>query len=94
MHDIEDLQGFGHVEHVCPYYAARQLAKNANLVVAPYQYVIDPLIRKRMDISVDDNIFIFDEAHNMEDQCRYVSSCCGGRHKPWSREGSAEYNAG
>ncbi len=32
----------------CPYYLSRALAKHAELIFAPYNYVLDPSIRKSM----------------------------------------------
>ena len=52
----------------CPYYSARTLAESAEVIFAPYNYLIDPLIRESSDINLDGAIVIIDEGHNVEDQ--------------------------
>ncbi|CAK9290208.1 unnamed protein product [Gordionus sp. m RMFG-2023] len=39
--DIEDLVRFGTANKVCPYYSTRELAKNADLILTPYNYLVD-----------------------------------------------------
>ncbi|PAA47632.1 hypothetical protein BOX15_Mlig004721g5, partial [Macrostomum lignano] len=58
----------------CPYYVARALMDEADLIFCPYNYLIDPTIRKNMSISVKNHIVILDEAHNIEDACRDSAS--------------------
>ena len=64
--DIEDLVKLGKKEAGCPYYAARILAEDADIVFMPYNYLIDPLIRETCDLNWEYNIVILDEAHNIE----------------------------
>ena len=54
----------------CPYYLSRALAKHAELIFCPYNYVLDPFIRKSLDINVQGAIVVLDEAHNVEDVLR------------------------
>ena len=61
--DIEDLVTMGKKVRGCPYLTSRGLAENAEIVFAPYNYLLDPDIRKSMQIKEEGNIFIFDEAH-------------------------------
>lgn len=61
-------------ESACPYYLSRVLAKNAEIVFCPYNYVLDPNIRAAMDIEVENSILILDEAHNVEDTLRSEGS--------------------
>ncbi|KAG0329215.1 Fanconi anemia group J protein [Dissophora globulifera] len=68
--DMEDLISEGKEMRACPYFAARTLAANAELVFCPYSYLIDPQIRKAMEINLDSSIVILDEAHNIEDASR------------------------
>ena len=49
-------------------------AGEADLVFCPYSYLLDPVIRSAMDITLDKSVLIFDEAHNIEDTARYTSS--------------------
>ena len=44
--DIEDLHNFGAERHVCPFYLAREMQKDADIVFLPYNYLIDARIRK------------------------------------------------
>jgi Fanconi anemia group J protein len=64
--DIEDLVKLGKKEAGCPYYAARIISDDADIVFMPYNYLIDPLIRESCDIKLEKNIVILDEAHNIE----------------------------
>ena len=41
------------------------MAKNADIVFMPYNYVIDQSIRYGMEGIFDDAVIIFDEAHNV-----------------------------
>lgn len=74
MHDIEDLVKAGRRRTACPYYAARTLAENADIVFCPYNYLIDPQIRKSVSIELRNAVVIFDEAHNIEDVARDAAS--------------------
>lgn len=58
----------------CPYYAARKLYEGAEVIFCPYNYIIDPVIRKILDINLKNSIVILDEAHNIEDASRSAGS--------------------
>ncbi|RVE54025.1 hypothetical protein evm_001428 [Chilo suppressalis] len=72
--DLEDLIQAGKDKSSCPYYAARNMATTAHIVFCPYNYLIEPSIRNSMQIHLQDNILIIDEAHNIEDICRDAAS--------------------
>ncbi|XP_011863611.1 PREDICTED: Fanconi anemia group J protein homolog isoform X2 [Vollenhovia emeryi] len=72
--DIEDLVSVGNHVGACPYFGARSLMAEADIIFCPYNYVLDPDIRESMQISLRDNIVILDEAHNVEDMCREAAS--------------------
>ncbi|XP_029922829.1 Fanconi anemia group J protein isoform X2 [Myripristis murdjan] len=72
--DIEDLVGLGKRLRSCSYFAARELMQGASIVFCPYNYLLDPLIRENMDISLDGQILVLDEAHNIEDCARESAS--------------------
>ncbi|KAL0027241.1 hypothetical protein WJX77_006278 [Trebouxia sp. C0004] len=74
VHDIEDLAKVGRDHKACPYYAATHFAGEADLVFCPYSYLLDPVIRSAMDITLDESVLIFDEAHNIEDTARDAAS--------------------
>jgi len=61
-------------ESACPYYLSRALVKGAELVFCPYNYVLDPSIRKALEIDVENAIVVLDEAHNVEDTLRQEGS--------------------
>ncbi|RVX15979.1 Fanconi anemia group J protein-like [Vitis vinifera] len=73
-HDIEDLVKVGQVVKGCAYYAARDMADNAQLVFCPYSYIINPVIRGAMELDIEGAILILDEAHNIEDMARDAGS--------------------
>ncbi|XP_069356988.1 Fanconi anemia group J protein-like isoform X2 [Maniola hyperantus] len=73
--DLKELVTQGEIMTACPYYAAREMAKNADIVFCPYNYLIEPGIRKSMQIDLTDNIVIIDEGHNIEDICRDAATC-------------------
>ncbi|KAL1459669.1 hypothetical protein WDU94_011626 [Cyamophila willieti] len=72
--DIEDLVTIGRKHSSCPYYVARELVNTADIVFCPYNYVIDPLIRKSLELKIDKSIILLDEAHNIEDVSRESAS--------------------
>lgn len=63
---MEDLVSAGKSMGACSYYGAKSLAETAEVVFAPYNYLVDPLIRKSSGIDLENSILIIDEAHNIE----------------------------
>ena len=63
---------------LCPYEINKTLMRKSNLVVVPYIYVFDRMIRNvlfdALGISEDDMILIVDEAHNLPDYIRDLYS--------------------
>nr|GEZ05849.1 fanconi anemia group J protein homolog [Tanacetum cinerariifolium] len=74
VHDIEDLVKVGEMVKGCSYFGAQGMAEVADIVFCPYNYIINPQIRKAMELSVKGNIIILDEAHNIEDIARDAGS--------------------
>lgn len=72
--DIEELKSEGRKCTGCPYYASRILNEDAEVIFAPYNYLIDPRIRENTGISLESSVVIIDEAHNIEDVCRSSGS--------------------
>lgn len=66
VEDIEDLVKRGKQVTSCAYYAARAYAAEAQIIVAPYNYVLDPSIRSSLELDLTGDTVIFDEAHNIE----------------------------
>uniref|UniRef100_W5K1X8 DNA 5'-3' helicase n=1 Tax=Astyanax mexicanus TaxID=7994 RepID=W5K1X8_ASTMX len=72
--DIEELVRLGTKLRSCAYYAARELMQEACIVFCPYNYLLDPLIRESMEINLQGQIVVLDEAHNIEDCARESAS--------------------
>jgi len=68
--DIEDMVNVGEKRGLCPYFGSHGLMENANVLFCPYNYILDPVIRKQMSLDIKNSIVIIDEAHNVEDVCR------------------------
>ena len=72
--DIEEIVKVGKKVRACPYFAVRELKIKSHIIFCPYNYLVEPLIRKSMEISLKNNIVILDEAHNIEDSARSAAS--------------------
>ena len=59
--DIEELCTAAEQATVCPYFLMKKRVKKASIVLAPYNYLIDPAVRKAMKLPVKDSIVVFDE---------------------------------
>ncbi|KAH8555341.1 helicase C-terminal domain-containing protein [Umbelopsis sp. PMI_123] len=68
--DIEDIVSFGEKHKACPFYLSKDSQLDADVILLPYNYIVDSTARKAMNIDLCNSIIIFDEAHNLE-------SCCG-----------------
>jgi len=66
------------VHKVCPYEIASTLARDAHLIIADYNYLFHPGIRKsflgRCNKHIEDSIIIIDEGHNLPGRCRDMLS--------------------
>ncbi|EGV98907.1 Fanconi anemia group J protein isoform X1 [Cricetulus griseus] len=72
--DIEELVSLGRKLKACPYYTARELIDEADIIFCPYNYLLDAQIRESMDIKLKDQVVILDEAHNIEECARESAS--------------------
>jgi Fanconi anemia group J protein len=61
---------------ICPYYISRAIQPHAEITFAPYNYILDPGIRKAMNIGLKNTVIVLDEAHNIES-----TLCEGGSFK-------------
>ncbi|KAK4535005.1 hypothetical protein CDCA_CDCA03G1030 [Cyanidium caldarium] len=52
----------------------RDASGAADIVFCPYSYLIDPLVRRHMDIELSGALIIIDEAHNVEETCLAAAS--------------------
>ena len=72
--DIEDLAKLGRQKKYCPYYAARGLADDADVIFVPYATLIHRQTRESMGIQLDGALVIIDEAHNITEAVENVHS--------------------
>ncbi|KAF5271187.1 hypothetical protein FQR65_LT05331 [Abscondita terminalis] len=72
--DIEDLVTIGKKQSFCPYYMAKELKQQADIIFMPYNYILDPRTRKNIGVDLANNVVILDEAHNIEKICEDSAS--------------------
>lgn len=72
--DVEDLVSYGRTNTVCPYYLSNALCKRRDVILTPYNYIIDRKRRKMLEDVVGGSVVIFDEAHNLDASCTEVIS--------------------
>lgn len=72
--DIEDLVKVGQKHKCCPYFLAKELKQNADIVFMPYNYLLDPKTRRSQGIDLQNTIVLLDEAHNVEKVCEEAAS--------------------
>jgi DNA excision repair protein ERCC-2 len=74
----EELNEFCGKHELCSYEVSKSLVKNSLLVTAPYIYVFNKFIRQYlldwMNCNIDEIFLIIDEAHNLPDFARELSS--------------------
>jgi len=74
----EEFIEFCDIKEICPYELNKLLMRESKLVVVPYIYVFDLMIRNMLFDSLavpeDDMILIVDEAHNLPDYIRDLLS--------------------
>ncbi|XP_018010738.1 ATP-dependent DNA helicase DDX11 [Hyalella azteca] len=65
VQDLEDAVKEGKALKACPYYAARTALRDAQLVLVPYNTVLQPGTREACGVRLKNNCLIVDEAHNL-----------------------------
>ncbi len=75
---VDETMDLCREREVCPYELTKALIPEATIVTAPYIYFFVPFIRKQlkdwMNVELSDLIVIIDEAHNLPDYARELSS--------------------
>ncbi len=75
---VDEVLDFCRERKVCPYELTKALIPEAKVVTAPYIYFFFPFIRKQlkewMNVELSDLIVVVDEAHNLPDYARDLSS--------------------
>jgi chromosome transmission fidelity protein 1 len=64
-HDVEEAAAAGRAGCVCPYYASRAAAADADVVFLPYSALLSPDARDSLGVDLERSIVIVDEAHNL-----------------------------
>ncbi|KAK4047703.1 ATP-dependent DNA helicase chl1 [Microbotryomycetes sp. JL201] len=72
--DIDDIEDLGRQTHTCPYYGSRHAVRSAEIVTLPYSMLLSKTTRESLDISLQDNIVVIDEAHNLIDSILQLHS--------------------
>lgn len=65
IHDIEDMVTRGKDQAVCPYYASKDAVQYAHVICIPYTVLLHPDVRATFHLSLNNNVVIIDEAHNL-----------------------------
>ncbi len=73
--DIEDMASLGKASHTCSYYASREALAAAEVVVLPYNTLLSPQARQSVGLSITNALIVIDEAHNIPETLRALSSC-------------------
>uniref|UniRef100_A0A0K0DNA0 Helicase ATP-binding domain-containing protein n=1 Tax=Angiostrongylus cantonensis TaxID=6313 RepID=A0A0K0DNA0_ANGCA len=72
--DIEDMITIGRKHGVCPLFRCRHVQATAELVLLPFDYMLDPQLRKLHEIDLLRSIVIFDDADGLEIMCESLAS--------------------
>ncbi|KAK6621459.1 hypothetical protein RUM44_001266 [Polyplax serrata] len=67
--DIEDLVSVGKSCGICPYFLAKKASESADIILLPYNYIIDRESRESNGFYLQDDVIIFDEGHNVPSTC-------------------------
>ncbi|CAD7939126.1 unnamed protein product [Amoebophrya sp. A120] len=59
----------------CAYYGAREAVEEADFILVPYSCILHPKTREALSLRLENNIVVFDEAHNVFDACSDTHSC-------------------
>jgi regulator of telomere elongation helicase 1 len=62
----KELVEEGRRRKICPYFLSRRVAKEVDVIVAPYPYIFNPMIRLMTGLDLEKKILILDEGHNID----------------------------
>ncbi|CAE7461454.1 Rtel1, partial [Symbiodinium sp. CCMP2456] len=74
LKDIEEIVHSCKEANVCPYFKVREDAKEAELLLLPYDYLLGTQTREALQVPLKNSILIFDEGHNIERSCEEIAS--------------------
>lgn len=60
-----DIDHTCHITRACPFFLSRDSQAEADIVLLPYNYLVDATARMSQQIDLTNAIVIFDEAHNL-----------------------------
>ncbi|THG98434.1 hypothetical protein EW026_g3750 [Hermanssonia centrifuga] len=63
--DIEDLVEAGQNSHICPYFGSRRAIAQSQIVLLPYNLLLQKAARESLGIDLTNQVVIIDEAHNL-----------------------------
>jgi Rad3-related DNA helicase len=64
--DRKELIKEGRKRMICPYFLSRRMAREVDVIVAPYPYIFNPMIRLITGLDLEKKILILDEGHNID----------------------------
>jgi Rad3-related DNA helicase len=64
--DSIELIKEGRKRMICPYFLSRRMARDVDVIVTPYPYIFNPVIRLMTGIHLEKRILILDEGHNID----------------------------
>lgn len=74
----EEILEYGKINKICAYEINKLMAKEADVIIAPYIYIFDDFLREKImawyAYPIEETILIVDEAHNLPDFCRELLS--------------------
>lgn len=81
--DIEEWVSEGKTQKFCPFYAVRNLINQANLVLMPFELLMDPKYLDLMESHFENSIVVVEDSDLFEgyildvshDQTEQISSC-------------------
>eukprot|EP00913_Durusdinium_trenchii_P016519 g15526.t1 len=78
MMDIEGMteRGRAPVGGGCPYYGGRRAVQEADVLLVPYQSLVNKETREKLNLRTEGNVLIFDEAHNLLEAIGDANSVC------------------
>ena len=69
------MANLGKASHSCSYYSSREALAAAEVVVLPYNTLLSPQARQSVGLSIKNALIVIDEAHNIPETLRNISSC-------------------
>ena len=74
VQDIEDLHDMAKSKNICPYYYQKLTMSEADIIFITYDYLLDQKQLSAFNLSLENSVIIFDEAHNIEKRWEEISS--------------------